>query len=140
MLLFEHIPEVITLNGRLTTGPKGRKIIARGEAPGRKAKGNQPRRGDTKGRIIGLKRLLFSQNVVLLRLRKQIILPPYRMVLPLQGALPPAISCRPFRPNFEIPIHLNNARGGFLCSHVGTRGTVSLHQIAPKLNTELTIS
>ncbi len=26
------------------------------------------------------------------------------MVLPLQGASPPAISCRPFRPDFEIPI------------------------------------
>ena len=71
-------PEVATLKGRPTTGPKGRKYIARGEAPGREAKGNQPRRGDTKGRIIGLKRLLFSQNVVLLRLRKRIILPPLR--------------------------------------------------------------
>ena len=28
------------------------------------------------------------------------------MVLPLQGASPPAISCRPFRPDFEIPVHL----------------------------------
>ncbi len=26
-------------------------------------------------------------------------------LLSLQGASPPAISCRPFRPNFEFPIH-----------------------------------
>ncbi|MBF8277778.1 MAG: hypothetical protein HW390_2851 [Candidatus Brocadiaceae bacterium] len=26
-------------------------------------------------------------------------------LLSLQGASPPAISCRPFRPNVEIPIH-----------------------------------
>jgi len=32
---------------RSTTGPKGRKYIARGETPGKEIKDNQPRRGDT---------------------------------------------------------------------------------------------
>ena len=36
MLLFEREPRIATLNGLPTTGPKGRKVIARGEAPGKR--------------------------------------------------------------------------------------------------------
>ncbi|MBI5307918.1 MAG: hypothetical protein HZB37_06225 [Planctomycetes bacterium] len=87
------------------TGPKGKKDIARGEAPGKETKGNQPRRGDRKGLTTWLG-LLFLLKVILVLTRKQNVLPPLRglyYLLSLQGASPPAISCRPFRPNFEIP-------------------------------------
>ena len=107
--------------GRPTTGPKGRKIIARGEAPGREAKGNQPRRGDTKGRIIGLKRLLFSQKVVLLRLRKQIILPPLRGLsygITFTGGLHPPL----------YPVGLSGRTLKFLYIELGLRRLFNTHE------------
>ncbi len=50
MQLSEYAPRVAILKDRPAAGPKGRKNIARGEAPGMETKDNQPRRGDRKGR------------------------------------------------------------------------------------------
>ncbi|MBF8275444.1 MAG: hypothetical protein HW390_517 [Candidatus Brocadiaceae bacterium] len=91
-------------NGSIT-GLKGKKYIVRGEAPGKETKNNQPIRGDRKELTTWLGRL-FLLKFILILTRKQNVLPPLRglyYLLSLQGASPPAISCRPFRPNFEIP-------------------------------------
>ena len=96
-----------TLHGS-TTGPKGRKYIARGEAPGKETKDNQPRRGDRKGLATWLVRLFFLKCIIVLITKTKRPASPSGLVLfyyLYRGLHPPLYPVGLSGLNFEIPIH-----------------------------------
>src|SRR4030067_1777814 len=72
---------------------------------------SQPRRGDRKGRITWSGCLFFLEFSIVLVTKTKDTASPSGLVLFYalhRGLHPPAISCRPFRPDFQFPIHENS--------------------------------
>ena len=77
---------------RSTTGPKGRKRIDRGEAPGKEIKDNQPRRGGRKGSLTWPKYLPLRELIIVLITENKIPCRPfgaYIVLLSSRGLHPP---------------------------------------------------
>ncbi len=116
---------------RSTTGPKGWKYIARGEAPGpwnniTALKGRQKRMLNMALTLIfpGIYHCFGPENKMPCRPFGACIL-----LLSLQGVSPPAISCRPFRPNFEIPNIKLDLSTTYSSSHARTRAPCPYFEI-----------